>query len=105
MHERLNLFLEAEHIYRSRDEALRQLKELSVTYGIERFCKKEAQREITKLAKDLPVGAKIFYGHKDMEPFRPRIDKIVDLLLQADRRARKADLKFYEHLAVLEQKG
>ena len=104
MHERLNLFLEDEHIYHSRDEALRQLKELSVTHGFERFCEKEARREITEFARDLPVGAKIFYGHKDMEPFRPRIDKIVNLLLQTSKSARKADLKFHENLAILEQK-
>ena len=104
MHERLNMFLADEHIYHSRDEALRQLKELSVTHGFERFCEKEAQREIAELAKDLPVGAKIFYGHKDMEPFRPRIDKIVNLLLQTSKSARKADLKFHEDLAMLEQK-
>ena len=104
MHERLNLFLADEHIYHSRDEALRQLKELSVTHGFERFCEKEAKREITELAKDLPVGAKIFYGHKDMEPFRPRIDKIVNLLLQTSKPARKADLKFHEDLEGLKQK-
>lgn len=104
MHERLNLFLEEKHLYTSRDEALRELKDLSVTHGFERFCKKEAERELMALAKDLPVGAKTFYGHKDMEPFRPRIDKIVNLLLQTSRQARKADLKFYEHLTALEQK-
>ncbi len=104
MHERLNLFLADEHIYYSRDEALRQLKELSVTHGFERFCEKEARREITEFARDLPVGTKIFYGHKDMEPFRPRIDKIVNLLLQTSKPARKADLKFHEDLAMLEQK-
>lgn len=104
MHERLNLFLTDEHIYHSRDEALRQLKELSVTHGFERFCEKEARREIAELAKDLPVGAKIFYGHKDMEPFRPRIDKIINLLLQTSKPARKADLKFHEDLEDLKQK-
>lgn len=104
MHERLNLFLADENIYHSRDEALRQLKELSVTHGFDRFCEKEARREITELARDLPVCAKIFYGHKDMEPFRPRIDKIVNLLLQTNKAARKADLKFHEDLAMLEQK-
>ena len=83
---------------------MRQLKELSVTHGFERFCEKEAKREITELAKDLPVGAKIFYGHKDMEPFRPRIDKIVNLLLQTSKPARKADLKFHEELEGLKQK-
>jgi hypothetical protein len=98
------LFLADEQLYPSRDEALRQLKELSVTHGFERFCEKEARREITTLAKDLPIGAKIFYGHKDMEPFRPRIDKIVNLLLQTSKPARKADLKFHEDLEGLKQK-
>ncbi len=86
------------------EDELRQLKELSVTHGFERFCEKEARREITEFARDLPVGTKIFYGHKDMEPFRPRIDKIVNLLLQTSKPARKADLKFHEDLAMLEQK-
>lgn len=104
MHERLNLFLEEKDLYTSRDESLRQLKELADPHHFEKFCQSEAQREIEALAKDLPVGAKVFYGHKDMIPFRPCIDKIVNLLLHTDRRARKAELKFYEDLEALKQK-
>ena len=39
------------------------------------------------------------YGSKDMEPFRERVDNIVKLLLLSDRKALKADERFYKAVA------
>lgn len=41
---------------------------------------------------------RLSYGSKDMEPYRERVDKIVKMLLDHDKTARKADLRFYEAL-------
>lgn len=38
----------------------------------------------------------------DMEVFKPRIDKIVQMLLATEERARKANRKFYTALAIRE---
>ena len=62
----------------------------------------QIKKEIIALAKDLPTEGRITYGSKDMEVFKPRIDKIVQMLLATEERARKANRKFYTALAIRE---
>lgn len=58
--------------------------------------KEEIFDEILSLAKDLPLTGRVSYGSKDMEPFRKRVDKIVRMMLDYDRDAKKADENFYD---------
>ena len=101
---RLGLFLsdKKDILYKSRDEAIRDLKEL---LGAKAFvCKPEdVKKEILALARDLPKGGRVTYGSKDMEPFRARVDKIVQMLLLTDRRARMADRRFHRALTGRER--
>lgn len=75
---RLGLYLSdsKDKVYKSRDKAIAELKELlgvrAVMAGDEQI-----KKEIISLAKDLPKTGRITYGSKDMESFRPRIDRIV----------------------------
>ena len=101
---RVGLFLSErkDKVYKNRNQALGELKELlgarAVMEGDEVI-----KKEILTLAKDLPKTGRITYGSKEMEKYRPRIDRIVQLLLGSDQRAMKADRKFYE--AVAERKS
>lgn len=94
---RLGLYLSdsKDKVYKSRDKAIAELKELlgvrAVMAGDEQI-----KKEIISLAKDLPKTGRITYGSKDMESFRPRIDRIVRLLLGSDERAMKANRRFYK---------
>ena len=94
---RLGLYLSdgKDRVYKSRDKAIAELKELlgvrAVMAGDEQI-----KKEIISLAKDLPKSGRITYGSKDMESFRPRIDRIVRLLLGSDERAMKANRRFYK---------
>ena len=101
---RLGLFLsdKKDILYKSRDEAIRDLREL---LGAKAFvCKPEdVKKEILALARDLPNSGRVTYGSKDMEPFRARVDKIVQMLLLTDRRARMADRRFHRALAGRER--
>lgn len=101
---RLGLFLsdKKDVLYKSRDEAIRDLKDL---LGAKAFvCKPEdVKKEILALARDLPKSGRVTYGSKDMEPFRARVDKIVQMLLLTDRRARMADRRFHRALAGRER--
>ncbi len=101
---RLGLFFsdKKEVLYKSRDEAIRDLKEL---LGAKVFVHKpeDVKKEILALARDLPKGGRVTYGSKDMEPFRARADKIVQMLLLTDRRARIADRRFHRALAGRER--
>ena len=89
-------------LYKSRDEAIRDLKEL---LGAKAFIYKpeDVKKEILALARDLPKEGRITYGSKDMEPYRARVDKIVQMLLATDKRARKANERFFRALAGRER--
>lgn len=101
---RLGLFLsdKKEILYKTRDEAIRNLREL---LGAKAFvCKPDdVKKEILALARDLPKEGRITYGSKDMEPYRARVDKIVQMLLATDKRARKANERFFRALAGRER--
>lgn len=101
---RLGLFFsdDKDVLYKSRDEAIRDLKEL---LGAKAFVYKpeDVKKEILALARDLPKSGRVTYGSKDMEPFRARVDKIVQMLLLTDRRARMADRRFHRTLAGRER--
>lgn len=94
---RLGLYLSdgKDRVYKSRDKAIAELKELlgvrAVMAGDEQI-----KKEIISLAKDLPKTGRLTYGSKDMESFRPRIDKIVRFLIGSDARAMKANRRFYQ---------
>ena len=101
---RLGLFLsdKKEILYKTRDEAIRNLREL---LGAKAFvCKPDdVKKEILALARDLPKEGRITYGSKDMEPYRARVDNIVQMLLATDARARRANRRFYRALAGRER--
>ena len=101
---RLGLFLsdKKDILYKSRDEAVRDLKEL---LGAKAFVYKpeDVKKEILALARDLPKSGRVTYGSKDMEPYRAQVDKIVQMLLLTDRRARMADRRFHRALAGRER--
>ena len=61
------------------------------------------KKEILALARDLPKEGRISYGSKDMEPYRARVDNIVQMLLATDARARRANRRFYRALAGRER--
>lgn len=101
---RLGLYLsdKKDVLYKSRDEAISDLRK---TLDLKAFiCKPEdVKREILALARDLPKEGRIAYGGKDMEPYRARVDKIVQMLLATDKRARMANRRFYRALAGRER--
>lgn len=56
------------------------------------------KREIISFAKSLPRTGRLSYASKDMQPYRARLDKIVQMLISGNGKARKADRRFYEAL-------
>lgn len=102
---RLGLYLsnKKDRLYKSRDEATNEMKRVT---GVKEamYTTDEIRKSIVELAKALPKSDdpkndRIYYGSKEMEKFRPQVDKIVEMLLAVDRRAREADKRFYERLA------
>lgn len=96
---RLGLYIDSDKdkLYKSRVEAIRQLREM--TYVKTAMTSSDEIREaVIALAKDLPKTGRLSYGSKDMEAYKERVDGIVDMLLDYDRKARKADLRFYKEL-------
>lgn len=97
---RLNLYLKdnKEDVYKSRDKAIAEFKEL---LGIRAVLanNEKIQKEIVSLAKDLPKSGRLSYASQDMEQFRPRIDKIIDWLISSNPQAMKADRNFSKAVA------
>lgn len=56
------------------------------TEGMQTFYRDRAEREIRRLAKDLPESCSFRYADDDLQPFRKRIDDIVYKLLLCDQR-------------------
>lgn len=96
---RLALFADEKRdgVYKARDEAVKLLRDMA---NVKRsmYAGDNIRKEILSLAKALPKTGRISYGSKDMEPYIGRVDKIVQMLLDYDGTARKADTKFYEEL-------
>ena len=105
MHVRLSLFLadDKEQLPKTRGQALRELESLA-TFDVLFYSEDEIRKEVLALAKELPKNARYAYGAKDMIPYRERIDRIVHMLIMTDKRAIKANRKFYEALTVMESK-
>lgn len=82
---------------KARDNALQRLREMTAV-KIAMTSRTEIKEEILSLAKDLPTTGRLSYGSKDMEPFRERVDKIVNMILDYDEKARKSNHKFYLEL-------
>jgi hypothetical protein len=102
MHVRLNAFVNerTDKLYITRDEAIRELKRITFPKSI--VSESEVRKALLALAKTIPKDARFFYSKKDMLPYRKQIDGTVNKLLLYDKRARKADGKFYSRLAKYE---
>lgn len=94
---RLGLYLSdsKDKVYKSRDKAVAELKELLGVRAVMASDDK-IKKEIISLAKDLPKTGRLTYGSKDMERFRPRIDRIVRLLIYSNPKAMKANRRFHD---------
>ena len=71
-------------VYKSRDKGIAELRELLGVRAIIASDDK-IKKEIVALAKDLPKTGRLTYS-KDMESFHPRIDRIVELLINSNQR-------------------
>ncbi|MDE6294179.1 MAG: hypothetical protein K2L88_06130 [Clostridiales bacterium] len=96
---RLGLFADDDRdkLHKARDDSLKKLRKMTCVKAA-MYSTDEIKQEIIALAKDLPKTGRLSYGSKDMEAYRERVDKIVKMLLDHDKTARKADLRFYEQL-------
>ncbi len=102
---RLGLYVDNDKsdMHKTRDNAIRELREMT-------FIKKamnaseEIKMEVISLAKDLPKTGRLSYGSSNMESYRGRVDKIVQMLLNNDGQARKVDNQFYEALQDRKEK-
>ena len=99
MYVRLGLFVddERDRLHEARDESLEKLRKLTGV-KVAMHSDEEIKKEILSLAKDLPKTGRLTYGSKDMEAYRERVDKIVKMMLDYDKTARQADVKFYTAL-------
>ena len=94
---------ETDHFYKSKMEALRELKGLTAI-NVAITTSDDVKKELLELVKELPKEGRLSYGSGEMEPYRERVDNIVALLLGYDREARKADNEFYKALRSMKKR-
>ena len=82
---------------KARDNALQRLRAMT-SFKTAVANEEDIRKEVIALSKELPVSGRLSYGSKDMEPFRGRVDKIVKMILDYDKEARKSNLAFYLEL-------
>lgn len=102
---RLGLYLDDDksRLYKSRDRAIEELKGLTAA-KVAMSGDEAIRKEILSLAKSLPAKGRLSYGSEDMKPYRERVDKIVQMLLNSDGKARRANIRFYKALEERKKK-
>lgn len=102
---RLGLFIDDDKstLYKTRDEAIRRLRGMTAV-KVAFATGEEIKNEIIALSRDLPKVGRLSYGSKDMESYRGWVDNIVQMLLNYDGKARRANKRFYQALAERKRK-
>ena len=86
-----------DRLFNTRVEAIRALRGMTSVKAA-MGSSDEIRKEILSLAKDLPKTGRLSYGSKDMEAYVGRVDKIVEMLIGYDGKARKSHLRFLHEL-------
>lgn len=86
-----------DRFFNTRVEAIRALRGMTSVKAA-MGSSDEIRKEILSLAKDLPKTGRLSYGSKDMEAYVGRVDKIVEMLIGYDGKARKSHLRFLHEL-------
>lgn len=96
---RLGLFADdyKNNLYNTRDYAITRLKGMTAVKTA-MTTNEQIRKKIIALAKELPTTGRLGYDSMNMESLRGKVDNIVNLLLDYDGKARKADLRFYNAL-------
>ena len=96
---RIGLYIDSDRdkLYKTRVEAIRTLRGMTSVKAA-MGSSDEIRKEILSLAKDLPKTGRLSYGSKDMEAYVGRVDKIVEMLIGYDGKARRSHLRFLDEL-------
>ena len=96
---RIGLYIDEnrDRLFNTRVEAIRALRGMTSVKAA-MGSSDEIRKEILSLAKDLPKTGRLSYGSKDMEAYVGRVDKIVEMLIGYDGKARRSHLRFLHEL-------
>lgn len=94
----MHLSEHGEEYYSARDRALDRLKELR-REGFSTNARKEVRMAITELTASLPTSGRLQYNSKNMEQYRPMIDRVVNLVVQSDPEAKKNHIEMLKQFA------
>ncbi len=103
MTERLNAYTIDDDLAKKREKAVEELTRTSKEYSLAHIG--DVLRKMLKeLADELPKDKPLWYGSKEIEPYRIEIDTVADWLIGLDDRASKADGAFWNELREKERK-
>jgi len=103
MTERLNAYTIDDDLAKKREKVIDELTRTSKEYSLAHIG--DVLRKMLKeLADELPKDKQLWYGSKEMEPYRIKIDTVAEWLIGLDDRASKADVAFRDELREKESK-
>jgi len=103
MTKRVNEFVVDKELEEKREEAIDELKMHSGLFFI--LTRNDIiKKEVLKLAKELPQDKPLWYSNREMEPFRRRIDNIVEEITQIDDNFRQKDIEFKKAMVKAENR-
>ena len=102
MTERLNAYAIEDHIPKRRDEVISALRFNGDYLKAEN--KDRIRKMLKELADELPKDKPLWYASKDMQPYREKINRIAERLINLSPRAREADRAFRKELREKESK-
>ena len=107
MTERLNAYTLDDDLAERRQEATRALRDTllkqKVGYG-DATTRDEIRKKLLALADELPKGKSLWYGSKEMAPYRGKLDEIVEQLSFLSPEFFNADMAFRNELLDKRQK-
>ncbi len=103
MTERLNAYTIDDDLAKKREKAVEELTRTSKEYS-HAHIGDVLRKMLKELADELPKDKPLWYGSKEIEPYRIEIDTVADWLIGLDDRASKADGAFWNELREKERK-
>ncbi|MDE7438994.1 MAG: relaxase MobL [Clostridia bacterium] len=103
MTERLNAYTIDDDLAKKRKKVVEELTRTSHEYSVAHL-NDILRGWLKELADELPKDKFLWYGSKELAPYRPKIDLVAEWLIDLDTRTSKADHAFRTELREKEQK-
>lgn len=98
----MHLSEHGDEYYTARDAAMARLREVKKEVAIGVKCNQTLNGSLFELISKLPKEGRLQYRAKPMEQLRPAIDRVANLLIMSDEKAKQAHIEMLKQFARIE---